>query len=785
MVIPMKREKICFDGGWLFHKGEINREISSGHGIAYISGKTERYHVGPAAKDYFADANSYSFNVEHKTETWERVDLPHDYAVGELPDKKYNCALGFVPYENAWYIKRFTLTDEDRNKRITLLFEGVATHATVYLNGALMKHNFCGYTPFEVDITDNVRFNAENTLSVYVETNEHEGWWYEGGGIYRHVYMIKTDLLSVDLYGIYVRPVPVSDGLWSVNTEVTVRNDGIIGRDVTVRGAVIDADGKSVSVSEGKGYVADKDRGAVCFNVPVMSPCLWSPDSPQLYTFKAEVYSGGELTDEQTVRFGFRTFECDPERGLIINGRPYKIKGVSEHEGCGFFGKAVPDNVQRHKVRIIKEMGANGYRTAHYMHSEAIMDALDEYGFIVLDETRWFESTDEGREQLATLIKRDRNRPGVFFWSLGNEEPYFTTDVGRRIIQSLISLVRKLDRDRPITAACNMPGRENIFDLVDVIGVNYNLDVYGEIRKKYPDKCILGTENCAVEGTRGWYHESDRRSGRISAYDDATEVFAPQSREESWRFMTERPYVLGEYNWSTFEYRGEAAWPNLAAQYGAVDLFMQKKDAYYVNKALFTDAKDETVLHLMPHWSFEGFEGRNIRVCAYTNAPWAELFLNGASLGVKNTEDYRHAEWQVPFTPGELTARAYGSDGKTLATVTHKTAKAPFALKLSLDNADGLKCKAGDAALLSCYVVDESGNDVPNAEPLVHFFAEGAGTVFATGSDIADHGELFKPDRKMRAGRIGVAVRLNGKEDTLRVYAEAEGLRSAVLEYEL
>lgn len=779
----MKREKISFDKDWFFHKGDINTSISDEKGVNYIGGKTERYHVGPAAKDYYVSVDSFENNMEHKTESWVKVDLPHDYLAGEVPDKKYNCALGFVNYENAWYIKKFKLTDEDRGKHISLLFEGVATHATVYLNGGLMKHNFCGYTSFEVDISDMVRFNEVNTLSVYVDTREHEGWWYEGGGIYRHVYMIKNAPVSVDLYGIYARPKFLGDEKWDVDTEITVRNDSLKTKRVTVKCSLLDSDGNTVATAEGKGSVLDKDKNRIFSKFSVDSPKRWSPETPYQYTVKADVYVGKELTDSQNVKFGFRTFSYDTENGFTINGKPYKIKGVCDHESSGFFGKAVPDNVHRYKVRLMKEMGVNGYRTSHYMQSEALMDAFDENGIIVMNEPRWYESTDEAREQLITHMKRDRNRPSVFFWSLGNEEYYHETDEGRRIMQSLISLVRKYDPDKMITAACDKPKNEKIFDLVDVIGLNYNLPYYKTAHENYPDKCIVATENCAVSSTRGWYHADDNTRAYRTAYDEGVASFSPYNREYNWKFMMEKSHVLGAFQWTAFEYKGEAIWPRIGSQCGAVDLYLQKKDVFYVNKALWTEPEEKAVLHLMPHWSFNGFEGEKIKVCAYTNAPAVELFLNGRSLGKQSLNRYDHAEWQVPYEAGELTAKAYNKDGDIIATETHKTAGRPYRLMLSLDNADDLRPCEKDAAIISCYVVDENGIEVPTAEPLVHFTAEGAGTVYSTGSDVAEHDSVLNPDRKMRAGRIGVAVKMNSSSKTLKVYAEADGLISAVLTY--
>ncbi|MGI6280004.1 MAG: glycoside hydrolase family 2 TIM barrel-domain containing protein, partial [Acutalibacteraceae bacterium] len=682
----------------------------------------------------------------------------------------------FFPYHNAWYIKKFRLSKEDENKRITLFFEGVATYATVYVNGCLLKHNFCGYTGFEVDITDFAKFDEENTVSVYVSTKQHEGWWYEGGGIYRHVKLIKTGLVSVDLWGVYAAPAKNPDGSWTVKTEAVIRNDFFNRKSVKIKGEIIDADGRTVAVCEAGGTVTEKDKKTFKYSFLVESPKLWSPDSPNQYTMRTSVYNGKALCDVYDVKFGFRTLKIDPKKGLFINDKHYKIKGLCGHADCGLTGKAVPDNIHRYKVELMKEMGANGYRTTHYPQAEALMDALDENGFIVMDETRWFDSSDEGKAQLEMLVKRDRNRPGVIFWSIGNEEPHHTTKEGRRISETLISLVRKLDNTRFITTAVShSPDKATVYDVLDLAGINYNWEVYDAVHQKYPDKAILSSENCATGTTRGWYFDNDPGKAFIPAYDHDTNTLF-RSREFTWKFIMEREWMLGGYQWIAFEHRGEAVWPRLCSQSGAVDLFMQKKDAFYQNKSHWTD---EYMVHLLPHWNFKGMEGEPIKVFAYTNAPRLELFLNGESLGSREIERYGHGEWVVPYAPGRLEVVAY--DGtKIVVRDVRITSGEPCRLMLSLDSLD-IHANGKDIAIVSCYVVDQDGNEVYDASPEVTFWTNSAGYIYSTGSDITEHDTIFKSTRKMRAGRIGVAVKLSDRPGTLKVYASAEGLKSAVL----
>lgn len=756
----------------MFHKGDINTALPSNKAIVYYSAKTERMLCGPASRDY--DTGDYA------KEEWKSVDLPHDFVIEELPDPKYNEGLGFLPYDNAWYIKKFKLSSEDADKRITLYFEDVATHATVYVNGCLMKHNFTGYTGFEVDITDVVDFDAENTVSVYVNTEHHEGWWYEGGGIYRHVWLIKTEQVSIDLYGVYAQPEQQSDTLWTVQTEVTVRNDTNTVKTVRAEGEIVDKAGNVIACCSIDDTVCEKDKKILKYSFEVESPHLWSPDSPVQYIMRTRLYDNGKEVDLYDVKFGFRTVVADAKKGLFINGKHYKIKGVCGHADCGLMGKAVPDNIHRYKVELMKQMGANGYRTTHYPQAEALMDALDDNGFIVMNEVRWFESTQEGRAQLEALVKRDRNRPGVIFWSLGNEELYHVTEKGRRISQNMLSIVKKLDKSRYVMTAINItPDKATVCDELDVIGVNYCWEAYSAVHEKYPDKPVVSSENCATGTTRGWYFDNDSSKAFISAYDhDTDEQY--KSREYTWKFISEREWMLGGYQWIAFEHRGEAMWPRLCSQSGAIDLFLQKKDAFYQNMSHWTD---EPMVHLLPHWNFEGLEGEHIRIFAYTNTSKLELFVNGKSVGERNVEQYGHGEWIVPYYPGYIEVVAYQGD-EIVARDKRVTSGCANQLRLSLDSKD-IKANGEDIAIISCYVVDVNGNEVYDAQPYVKFSANSLGIIYSTGSDITDHGSLFASERRMRAGRISVAVKVGNDAGELKIYAHSDGLKSAVLTVDL
>lgn len=772
------REKILFDDNWKFHRGDLPKRNTVMKGPDYIGAKTERMLLGPASYNYKDESNAFE-TQSLSGDLWEDISLPHDYVIEGVPDKKYPQALGYLKYENAWYRKRFMLTEADRNKRITLYFEGVATHTSVYLNGCLMKRNFCGYTPFEVDITDIVDFDKENVLAVYTDSSEHEGWWYQGGGIYRHVWMIKTDRVAVDLWGVYVNPQKADNG-WITEIETTFLNSTMADEHITVSSEIIDSDGNKTGSVSTSSDVALKNKTTVKQAVTVENPKLWDIDEPNMYTLVTRIYRNDEEIDRVETKFGYRTFEFTADKGFFLNGRNIKLKGICSHQDYGLTGKAVPDNVYKYRIELIKEMGANAYRTSHYPHAEATMDALDENGILVMDETRWYESTEDGISQLETLIKRDRNHPSVILWSVGNEEPYHLKEQGRRIAENLISVVRRYDKSRPVTTAVSDdPVNATVLDLTDVIGVNYNLNQYDEIHKMYPDKPFVSSECCATGTTRGWYMTDSEKRGFMSAYDkDTTRWFL--GREKTWKFITEREWVSGCFQWIAFEHRGECVWPRLCSLSGAIDLYLQKKDAFYQNKSHWSD---EPMVHILPHWNHEGLEGEIIDVWAYTNCGEAELFLNGESMGVRKIEPFGHGEWKVPYEKGEI--KVIGRiDGENKAEDKVRTSGRATELKLKLDNKIEY-ANGKDLALITCYCVDENGIEVPNAEPYVKFDVNSLGTVIGTGSDITDHIPPSCMNRQMRAGLCSVAVRVGSTGGTMKVYASADGLKSCCLSIEL
>lgn len=552
----------------------------------------------------------------------------------------------------------------------------------------------------------------KNVIAVSVSAEDFEGWWYKGGGIYRDVHLTLTENTAIDLFGVYAPAKKSGENSWEINFETTVVNANYEDKTVNVKSSIIAPAGTVIAESDGKGNISARSRAVLEYSAVIKNPLLWDCGNPNLYTVKTVIIENGKEIDESYTRIGFRTAEFTVDRGFLLNGKPVYINGVCAHQDFGLTGLAVTENIAKYKMSLIKEMGANGYRTSHYMQTESYLDACDEMGILVFDEARWFESTPEAFEQLDSLIKRDRNRPSVILWSTSNEEPLHITENGRRLHRSIAAHIRKLDYTRPITAAEDkIPTESKVYAECNVIGINYNLASYDEVHAQYPDKPIIASECCATGTTRDWNFDVDT-FGRLPDRDrDANNWFL--GREKTYRFLRERPYISGSFQWAAVEHRGEAAWPRVCSSSGALDLFLYKKGAFYQNKSHWTQ---EPMAHIVPHWNFEGLEDVNVTV--YTNCEELELFLNGESMGRKQIKKYGRGEWNVKFIPGTLEVKGY-INGNEVCSDSRKTAGKPAALKLSQDN--DFAFNKSDIALFTCECIDEKGLVVPDAAEFVRF----------------------------------------------------------------
>ena len=749
------RENQLMNHGWHFLPTTKPQEYPHTKLAMYLCAKTERLLWGPGTYHHPDEAEDMAFGGEVCTEPWQNVDVPHDYVIEGTPTRDETCALGFLKSYPAWYRRHFALRPEDEGKRLAFYFEGITGVSDIYLNGCFLKHHEGGYTSFEVDITDLARFDEENVLAVHVMPDSFETWWYAGGGIYRNVWLVKTAPVAVDLWGVFLPVRKESDALWKVPLEVSIRNITYKDEPVEIACSIVSPDGAEVGRMSCNGVAVARGVSVFKSETTVVSPALWDIDAPRQYTAVVTVCRNGVAVDSYRQRFGFREVAWSATEGFFLNGRNIKLKGVCAHLDCGLTGKAVPDNLCRYKAKLIKSMGANAFRATHYPHQEAFMDACDELGLLVMDETRRFESNDDALDAMAMLVKRDRNRPSVILWSTGNEEPYYRREQGRNIHRALAHVAKTLDGTRPVTTATSRLAKSVILDEMDVIGVNYSLSDIDDIHAKYPSIPMFGSEGCAVPSTRGWYFGDREDAGRYDARDRHVPFNGYKGREITWRFAMERPWFAGAFQWISIEHRGEAKWPRLCSVSGAIDLFLQKKDAYYQNQSHWLDTP---MIHLLPHWNHRGKEGLEIAVWVYTNCEEAELFLDGESLGRKKIEKWSHGEWGVVYRPGRLEAVGY-NDGKVVARDVQETTGHAERLMLRLDNGP-VFANGEDVALFTCVALDGEGREVPDAKPTVRFDCTGIGRIIGTGSDNTDHVPLPSLTRRMYAGRITVAVKM-------------------------
>ena len=715
------RERLLLDFGWKFHLGD---DWGTGEKFDKAGVST-----GPA-RSSFPD------------KTWRTLNLPHDWAV-ELPfDSRADRSHGYKPLgpgyatnNVGWYRRKFTLSNEDRGKRLWLEFDGVFRDARVFLNGYRLGRRESGYTSFRYDITDIANCGGENTLAVRVDVSQFEGWFYEGAGIYRHVWLVKTAPLAVAPNGTFVSSRfkdNIPKGAAEVQIETRLSNAQEQAATVRVRCVILDAVGKAVGVAEKIVTLKPWTEAEVKQSANVAAPKLWSPEMPQLHRLITTLESAGEIVDRTETEFGIRTVAFDPNKGFLLNGAPYVIKGTCNHQDHAGVGIAIPDALQYFRVAKLKEMGANALRTSHNPPTPELLEACDRLGMLVMNECRIVGSDPQNLADLSDLLVRDRNHPSVFMWSLANEEMVQRDESAARAFATMQRLVHRLDPTRACTAAMNSwsTGKPDGFSTVaDVQGFNYmnNGDIDGFHRANSKMPCI-GTEEASTFYTRGIYTNT---SVYQSAYDDNKPSYGATA-EEWWKIFAARPWTSGAFVWTGFDYRGEPSpfhWPNISSQFGILDTCGFPKDAFYYYQSWWSD---KTVLHLMPHWNWNGRESEPIDVRCFSNCDQVELFLNGQSLGRKSMPRNSHLRWSVNYTPGALAARGF-KGGKLIAETAVETTGAPAALKLVPDRAQ-LRAGGEDVSVIAVAVVDAQGRTVPAASNFVSFELSGPGKILGVGN---------------------------------------------------
>lgn len=779
LLAAQPRERISLDDGWRFHLGNASDPAKDfNYNIDNIFAKT-------------GSGGHTPISTRFNDSTWRVINVPHDWAV-ELPFSNsdnfdvmghgYKPVGGLYPETSiGWYRKHFSMTPADSGKRYSVTFDGIFRDAMIWLNGYFVGNNLSGYSGVTYDVTDYVNFHGDNWLVVRVDATQYEGWFYEGAGIYRHVWLNVNNNVHISQDGLFVH-ADVKDNGATITVEATLRNQALAPAGASWYAAVLDRNGKELTRTQDMPVsLALNEIKTVTQQLTLSAPHLWSLEDPYLYKVVCVVRSGATEIDRVRDRFGIRTVTIDPDKGLFLNGKHVKIQGVCCHQDHAGVGSALPDYLQYYRIRLLKEMGVNGYRTSHNPPTSGLLDACDSLGVLVLDEARLLNSSPEYLGQLERLILRDRNHPSIFMWSIGNEE-FATqqTSYGKRIAQSMIAKQQELDPTRTSTYASDLPNvLRGINEVIPVRGFNYRQFAVADYHHDHPEQPVMGTEMGSTVTTRGVY-EKDTIIGYLPDH-DLTAPWWATTAEKWWPLAAENDYWLGGFVWTGFDYRGEPTpfrWPNINSHFGIMDMCGFPKNNYYYYQSWWRHDKD--VVQISPHWNWEGREGQPIDVWVNSNADEVELFLNGKSLGKKQMNPNSHLQWSVPYKAGTLEARAARS-GRKFSTKVETTGR-PVKVQLTPDRtmitADGR-----DATVVNVTVLDTQGRAVPVASNLVRFKVTGDAEIIGVGNgDPSSH----EPDkilegnyqRSLFNGKCQMILQAGKKAGTVKVEASADGLQA-------
>jgi len=779
-----ERATLPFDRAWRFHLGDV-----------------------PGAQEGTFDDSG-----------WRTLNLPHDWSIeGEFSDTNpAGAGGGALPGGVGWYRKTFSVAERDAGRLVFVEFDGVYRNSEVWINGHYLGKRPYGYSSFSYELTPHLRYGrAGNVIAVRVDNSQQpNSRWYSGSGIYRHVRLVTTDPVHVDHWGSYVTTPEVTAASARVTIRTTVRNASQADQPITLRTVLYDAAGKEVAAASAEARVPRDSVTDIAQDLVIRSPALWSLERPYLYRAVSRVLCGGRTCDDYSTPFGVRTFVFDPDRGFILNGKQLKIRGVCLHHDLGALGAAVNTRALERQLQIMRDMGVNALRTSHNPPAPELLDLTDRMGFIVLDEafdmwkkekTKYDYHLDWDAwhvRDLSDMVQRDRNHPSVFIWSIGNEvmEQWTNDDTTAiPIARELAGIVRRLDPTRPITSANNNGSPANPMfhaGALDLLGHNYHHEAWPNLPAQFPGAKLIITEAMSALNSRGFYEQpSDsvasyetpyvkdhgpqpNKSYQLSSYDNR-KAFWGSLHEESLRLFERYPFISGMFIWSGIDYLGEPTpyeWPARSSYFGVVDLAGFPKDPFYLYQSEWTD---RPMLHVFPHWNWTA--GDSIDVWAYTNGDEAELFLNGASLGVKRKPgDVSHLMWRVAYAPGTL--RAVARKGRQMiATQEVKTAGAPARITLAPDRS-ALRADGSDLSFVTVSVLDRAGVPVPTADHLIRFRLAGDGAIAGVDNgDQVSHAS-FKADRvRLFNGKALVIVRAGEREGTATLTAEADGLAPAVV----
>jgi beta-galactosidase len=780
MTSGMAQEKISLDEDWKFHFG----------------------HAANVEKDFdyskialLHKSNVYATTIVHPKfvdSTWQKINIPHDWAV-ELPFVKSEQvemdSHGYKPVGGAypetsigWYRKHFSVNKSKSNKRFELQFDGIYRNAEIWLNGFYVGTNFSGYVGNSYDVSDYINFEGDNVLVIRVDATQYEGWFYEGAGIYRHVWLNITDKNFIPVDGVFIYS-EVKGKNAEVTIETTIQNNNLKNSNSFVYSYITDRNGKIlVKTKEQKVNLGIFKNQTIKQHLQLKNPELWSLENPYLYKVVSVLKSENQIIHQTKTRFGIKTIHFDAKEGFFLNGKQLKIQGTNNHQDHAGIGSALPDYLQYYRIKLLKEMGSNAYRASHNAPTPELLEACDSLGMLVVDEQRLLNSSPEYIDQFKRLIKRDRNHPSVFLWSIGNEEQNIQgNEYGKKIAQTLLAIQEDLDPTRTSTYAADMANDfKGINEIIPIRGFNYREYAVADYHKDHPNQPLLGTEMGSTVTTRGIYEKDE-----IRAYvpdQDITHPWWASKAETWWKLAAENKYWLGGFVWTGFDYRGEPTpykWPNISSHFGILDVCGFPKNIYYYYKSWWTN---EDILHISPHWNWPDKIGKQIDVWVNSNADEVELFLNRKSLGQKTMERNSHLQWNVIYEPGTLEAIAY-KKGKKITSKIETTEQASQVV-IATDKTN-LRADGKDVTVINISISDEKGREVPTANNMITFTVSDNAKIIGVGNgDPSSH----EPDkcktnswqRSAFNGKCQVIIQASKNSGEVKFEAKSDGLKSTV-----
>lgn len=760
--------------------------------------------------------NNWQFSRNNSE--WSSVSVPHDWAISGPFDKKWDLQVvaieqngekekseksgrsGALPWIGKGYYKR-TLSIPQGYKHAELVFDGAMSEPTVYINGKQAGYWAYGYNAFRVDVTPYIHA-GDNLLEVHLNNVEESSRWYPGGGIYRPVKLVLTGDTYIEGWSTFARTVNATKKHATMAVSTTLKGkptSSVAGVEIALydhRGGFVAANRFDIS-ADGK-YEALLD---------IEKPKLWSPESPYLYTLVTSVYQDNQCIDRESTKVGIRTVSISKEKGFQLNGVSRKIKGVCLHHDLGALGAAENKSAIIQRIKMMKDMGCDAIRSAHNMPSTMMMDLCDSLGMMVMAESfdmwiypkckngyaRFFKEWAD--KDITNLVLNHRNHPSIVMWSIGNEIPEQGSANGVKITKHLQDLCHQLDPTRTVTQGMDRVDaalKSGFAAALDVPGLNYRLNKYDKAYKTLPQGFLLGSETTSTVSSRGVYkfpvevgHSKTYTDGQCNGYD--TEYCSWSNLpDDDWKWQDDKDWVIGEFVWTGYDYLGEPTpydtyWPSRSSYFGICDLAGLPKDRYYLYRSRWN--KQANTIHLLPHWTWQGREGKVTPVYCYTNGVEGELFVNGKSQGrvrkdpSQRLDRYRLRWNNVVYEPGELKVVVYDEQGKCIGEQTVRTAGKPTELCMKTETANEdkvptLKADGKDLAYITVSVLDKDGNEVPTANNTLHFEVSGAGTFQGVCNGDATSLEPFtQPVMKLFNGKLVLIVRAGTEAGTIHVKA--------------